>query len=480
MQNEINLNKNENHLIFERVKKEAIECLESLTTHGVPNLTRTKYCLIRFIWVLLTLSSAGLSVYFVINTLIEFSHFNVTTEVRLINSNQPFEFPKISICNKHRFSTKYSINYLKNLVKSKYNYSFDELFDPSFFNQSLSFSAKYFIQDNLTTYLFSDIEMNERKRYSLSMQDSLEFCKFNDQDCSYLDFEWFFNSKYGNCYKFNSNGLKTTNQINQDGGLIFELSLKNPKEIEMLELEKGVYVSIDSNKLDSYSVFENLIEVPTGFQTSIRIEKSLFKKYPKPYSDCDLNGSIDSLKPEQKAIYNEIIKANLSYSHSLCLIFCRHKLYSKQFGCKFRVNSLRFPNIKYCTLSKNLSIYENELNYRTNATNSCIDQCPMECETIKYDTDIFFTKYPEIYLKDVKYSYESLNNVNDERQNITLDDLLILKIFYGTFSYISYKASPSMSFYGLVSNLGGTLGLFLGNFTLFKLKNDFFKLNKFD
>ena len=466
MTSKINSFKNENNLLIQRIKKESIECIQSLTTHGLPNLSRTKYKLIKFIWFLLTIASALFSIYFILKTLSEFYEYNVTTEVRLIKSNEPLEFPTISICNKNRFSTNYSVDRLKNLIKSNYNYSFEELFhNQNITKRNLNYFVKSSLVNNESKFLFSDIEMNEREKYTLNMKNSLLHCQFMNQNCNYTDFEWFFNSKYGNCYKFNTNGLKKSYKANQDDGLLILLLLKNPIEIEKLGFDKGLFISIDPNNKETFTDFENLIEISSGYQTNIQIHKSLFQKYPKPYSNCDIHmkDSIDFLKSDNIQLINEIIQANFTYSHSLCMIFCRHKLFNQNnVTCKFKSNSLQVPNVNYCQANKNLSLiieYENILN--ENITKSCLNMCPMECETIKYDTDIFITKYPEWFFDYFKYVYENLNKDNDT--SIDREDFLILKIFYGSLNYMSYKESPSMSLYGLISNLGGTLGLFLGN-----------------
>ena len=447
-----------NKSLSETIRKETIECVESLTTHGLPNLSRTKYTFIKIMWLVLTISSAGVSVYFITETLSEYAEYSVTTEVRLINSEESLEFPTISICNKNRFSTNYSIDLVNDLIKSKYNRSFEDYFHSTYSDLKLSLLVKSFLQDNDIKYIFSNIEINEREKFTLSLKDSLINCRFMDQNCSHLDFEWFFNSKYGNCYKFNANGLKNSTNVYKDNGLIIELFLNHPKELDILDYEKGLFVSIDSKNLDTYFDLQNLLEISTGLQTSIKIQKSLFKRYPKPYSNCDFrDGSIDSLTSEQKELYNEIINANLSYSNSFCKIFCRQKLIYQKFSCKLRANSLTVPNIKYCNTSKDyLSYSEREDKYRQSATDSCIKTCPIECETIKYDTDIFITKYPEIYLKH----FHHLPNKKEK----TIENFLVLKIFYGSMNFMSYKESPSMTVFELISNLGGTLGLFLGKY----------------
>ena len=68
-----------------------------------------------------------------------------------------------------------------------------------------------------------------------------------------------------------------------------------------------------------------------------------------------------------------------------------------------------------------------------------------------------------MYYDFIKYENDQLNE-GLNYDTIERDDLLILKIFYSSLNYMSYKESPSISIFGLISNLGGTLGLFLGKY----------------
>jgi hypothetical protein len=101
-----------------------------------------------------------------------------------------------------------------------------------------------------------------------------------------------------------------------------------------------------------------------------------------------------------------------------------------------------------------------ETNHFNNITNKCSKLCPRECETIKYDVDIYINKFSQMNIDYVKY-HDNITNKNVD--SVIENNLLILKIFYGSLSYMSYKEWPTMSLFGLISNLGGILGLFLGN-----------------
>lgn len=428
-------------LIKSKLKQEASKSIESLTTHGFPNLFRTNYYSIKFMWLIVILGSAALSVYFIAKTLSDYFDYNVTTEVRLIDTDE-LEFPVISICNKNKFSTNYSVNFVKKLVNSYSNFSFEEIFEPNFKHQNLTFLLRNRIENWAADYLFGNIDVNDREKCTSSPKDFLLYCRFDGNICSHSDFEYFYNQKYGNCYKFNENGLKKSVKINLESGLFLAFLLNHPKEIDMIGIEKGFFISIHSKSVDTSSDFESLIETSTGYQTNIEVRKSYFKKHPKPYSNCDfLNHSISSLNSEQIKNFKKLADLNISYSQSKCIAICRNQ--------KLKESNLYFKN--------------NELQIHYNITNYCSQICPLECEKITYESDKYITSFPRYYASYTQYLYNNgLNRLIDR------NDMIAVKIYFSSFNFMNYIEVPSISLFGLISNLGGILGLFLGKFEYLK------------
>ena len=88
---------------------------------------------------------------------------------------------------------------------------------------------------------------------------------------------------------------------------------------------------------------------------------------------------------------------------------------------------------------------------------SCLSSCPLECESIQYDLSISSSNYPSIYQYDV---YQSTLG------GMTYDELkersIALNIFYSNLNYLQISESPKTSLNDLMSNVGGTLGLYIG------------------
>ena len=166
-----------------------------------------------------------------------------------------------------------------------------------------------------------------------------------------------------------------------------------------------------------------------------------------------------------------MIESNYKYSQSICLDFCKYDLMLSKNVCPHLDSSIRIPNKINCppkNLSKrsieeeqnsqmaanfyNLSYYEKE----------CYEKCPLECKKIKYSSDVSilplsntFTEYIESL--GLLRKYEKLY----DRQKL-FKNLISIRISFSSMSQLNYVESPTMGLFDLISNLGGTLGLFLG------------------
>ena len=384
--------KKENLLLL-RIKKESIELFESLTTHGIPNLFKTKYILVRVFWILLSLASIAASIYFVIQTVLEFFKFGINTEVRLIQSSE-IQFPSILICNKNKISTNHSYEYLKKVIE-KSEKSFLESFDNDDTNSTLGYYVYY--KNNMDKYLaryfpayqlfYDAANLDEIKNMSKKISDVLFWAWLSSAYGYYdsADFELIYNKKYGICYLFNSNSSITINEAGIDNSITFELFLGQDRILNELNADKGVYIAILDKNSNPYGDLDYVIDVKVGVQTDILVEREIFEKYPYPYSSCTYNsnepGVIDSI------YYEKIVNANYSYSQSLCLDFCYLDYLNKRDGCTLLLSSIKVPNITYCRNSSlNIvdvqSVYD-DLYGNNQKKNTCLDKCPLECNQVR-------------------------------------------------------------------------------------------------
>ena len=67
----------------------------------------------------------------------------------------------------------------------------------------------------------------------------------------------------------------------------------------------------------------------------------------------------------------------------------------------------------------------------------CSEYCPLECDSFSYDISI-------------------------NSQSYVAGDLFVFSIFYEDLKYTLISQQPKMHFIDLISNIGGSLGLFVG------------------
>ena len=446
--------KDNQHCLITKINERTIKSIESWTTHGLPNIIRSKNIVLKIIWSILFLIGVGLTIYCLIKTVTEYLEYSVTTEVRSINVNE-IEFPTITICNSNQVSTEYGLNYYKSVFK-KIDFDIDDQFkqDPTTNWYLMS------IDNIVPAKYFYEIPIIERRNLTLPIEIMFDSAYLDDTLFTAEDFQWIFNPIYGNCYIFNPNGnvkfvksYKQNEMLYRQNQLNMVFVLKHPEMIDKYGFDKSLFVSFNEVKSNPFIGFKNLIELPVGSMHKIRLEKSVFNKYPKPYSNCDFVVDDDVNFPAgfDAKYYNQIKSAGYHYSQSLCISFCKIDLIGKD--CTLRISSLNAPNNvnNFCP-NKNLTVRD-ELPFSEFFENKQIDEkcekmCPLECNTIEYQ---------------VVSTPGFIKTINLQEN---YSDYIRLSIYYNSFSYLNYKESPTISIYNLISNIGGVLGLLLGIFNL--------------
>ena len=75
----------------------------------------------------------------------------------------------------------------------------------------------------------------------------------------------------------------------------------------------------------------------------------------------------------------------------------------------------------------------------------CLPDCPLECDSVKYETFYSFTKF------------ERNNSFN-----VKIDDYVAFGVYFDSLDYTLIDQIPKMNKLDLISNIGGNLDLFIG------------------
>lgn len=99
----------------------------------------------------------------------------------------------------------------------------------------------------------------------------------------------------------------------------------------------------------------------------------------------------------------------------------------------------------------------------------CGDDCPLECDDVSYNLYSSHAVYPSrAYSKSLmknpwiqaKYAYRA--DDSPLTYESLKDNMMQISVFYNKLGYENYEEVENMSLLDLISNFGGTLGLFLG------------------
>ena len=106
---------------------------------------------------------------------------------------------------------------------------------------------------------------------------------------------------------------------------------------------------------------------------------------------------------------------------------------------------------------------------------SCQLDCPLECDSITYNLQVSSLKFPNHELYDIFRNdsgapliFSSTYGVDISSIDMFREYFYSINIYYPSLKYTYISESPQTTVFGLLSSLGGSLGMFLG-FSVFSL-----------
>ena len=459
----------------EKIKQIFYSWSQSVTFHCFPKIFKaeTNFFILRFFWSFIFLSFSSFTFFILVSNVIAYYQYETTTSFQIINE-QPSLFPAITICDSNAFTTKKAESLILNMSKEFYGIDLTKL----------PFSKYYdYVTGNLTQVVksyVSDPKYGDENRQQLgfNLSQLMTSCVFNQVSCNFNeDFHWFFHYDFGNCFQLNS-GLNMKNQVvglkkvsfgAKDNGLSVQIGPLVNQNQYPLTSSKGLKIFIH-NSTKKLKLFDNSLSLEPGKETNVVIERKITLNLPWPYSECiDLSNGYNS------EFYNVLIRENLIYSQFECLGMCIIQKPIEE-ACKCFYAGI--PSFKSSTACTNLTQilcfndkYRKQLDNLNYYAKECIQySCPLECVTYTYNTQLTSLEYPSI-----EFYHLALNDTTSLIYTSQYkDDLIIstyesfrqyfysLNFYYSSTQYTYISESPQMTPMALLSNLGGSLGMFLG------------------
>ncbi len=444
--------------------KSTEETLEGSSIHAIPNIIRNKFLIVKAVWCICFLVSFGFCCWFIVESIFSYLSYDIVTSIKVSFENK-LKFPIVSICNLNYFATDYSFLVTKALFNST---------QP---DMSLMFFAK--ILSNLMVEKYG----LDNKKLGYGLNETIINCNFSWEKCNLTnDFEEYFDNWYGRCIRFNSGKNMYGESVEQKyvyqsgtfGALDLQFFIGSASSNDKpFSYENGFNIFINDKIVNTMT--KEGIRISAGSSISLAVDKNMVKRKAKPYSDCTENLiDIDSYNSE---FYRKVLIQNKKYDFNDCSYLCFQKYLGQECGCQASIYGklVFYTDMRICSLPDDnmtlIDMQNDNICFSTNVAkfaNKPADQrdcdCPFECDVTNYDHKISWAEFPtkQYYLnylsqsKLIKSKLSSIN-YNDVKQSVAR-----VQIFYDDLKQTLIEENEKTKISDLVSNIGGTLGLFLG------------------
>ncbi|XP_051980386.1 acid-sensing ion channel 1B isoform X1 [Xyrauchen texanus] len=384
------------------------------------------------LWAVVFLLAVSMFLVQVVDRVIYYLQYDHITMLDERNANN-MTFPAITLCNYNTFR------------RSQLSYS-----DLLFMGPLLGY------EDNMAPGIplapepdrqgsrFSLAEFFNRTRHR--MDDMLLECNFAGKDCGPEHWREIF-TRYGKCYTFNSGldgrPLMITMKGGMGNGLELMLDIQQDEylpvwgETDETSFEAGIKVQIHTQ--DEPPFIDQLgFGVAPGFQTFVSCQEQRLTYLPPPWGDCKST-------PMDSDFFS-------SYSITACRIDCETRYLVENCNCRM----VHMPgDAPYCTPEQYKECADPALDFLVERDNDyCV--CETPCNTTRYGKELSFVKIPS------KASAKYLAKKYNKSEQYIADNIMVLDIFFEALNYETIEQKKAYEIAGLLGDIGGQMGLFIG------------------
>lgn len=315
--------------------------------------------------------------------------------------------------------------------------------------------------------LFQNMSKSTRKELGHRIEDLLIECSFNGKQCSAKNFTLFQSLDFGNCYTLESN-LFIARRLGPMNGLKMILQVEKFEQAENFLDGSGVRLVIHEPGTLPFPEEEGFTLSP-GYETSIGMKMVALTRSKPPYGNCN----------EGKRFYQTY---GVRYTMSTCLHICRNINVMEICKCLPSENIVdiaymdQFYSLPVCSLDnhnktdkRNLKKTCEEYVYYQIEENKINCRCESTCRETVYKNTLSGRVWPK-----ESYFEEELLNLTCSKRNLSYcsrndleptyfrDNFLKTVIYYEDLNFEEISEEPLYDGFRFLSDIGGTLGLFLG------------------
>ncbi|XP_061654004.1 acid-sensing ion channel 1C isoform X3 [Phyllopteryx taeniolatus] len=405
----------------------------------------------RATWVVAFLVCVALLLTWSRNRILYLMSYPVVTKIYIVWA-QDMSFPAVTFCNKNVFRASaltrddlYHSGYWMDLMYA----------NGTVVERSLAILKESHKQGLLSLLDFSGYARPPRYRVDTTemiarlghqLEDMLLECRFRGETCSAKNFSTIY-TRYGKCYTFNSgqdgNPLLTTLKGGTGNGLEIMLDIQQDEylpvwgETDETSYEAGIKVQIHSQ--DEPPFIDQLgFGVAPGFQTFVSCQQQLLQYLPPPWGDC-----------KSTPIDSEFFS---TYSITACRIDCETRYLLENCNCRM----VHMPGTStVCTPEQYKDCADPALDFLVEKDNDyCVCQTP--CNMTRYGKELSMVKIPS------KASAKYLAKKFNKTEQYIGENILVLDIFFEALNYEKIEQKKAYEIAGLLGDIGGQMGLFIG------------------
>jgi hypothetical protein len=402
------------------------------------------------LWSVIFLTLTGLTCWLMVLNFLNYFQYEVVSKIEVLNE-RPIEFPVVTLCDNNPLTTLYAQSLIDSITGFSTNLNYSESYSEIY----KSNTNKFVIAKQKAKSMLSD-EEKKKLGFNLSLIIS---CNFDGKTCDMKnDFHWLYSYDHGNCWQFNSGlnlknervNIKKSNMEGKENGLhilIWPLINLN----KYFGLNSDGLVLFVHNKSNAPSLSERIL-LRSGKESQIGVRRIFSFNQPKPFSQCK--------------------ETSESYRQMDCIDLCRQKLIINKCGCYFEQYDT-IDSSPPCINSSGINCLNNLTTDREILTddefNECLNECPLECASIKYRLKLSTLKYPneQSYLLFLEKNSDLVNfylNLTGNQLSFSVYKEMTydISVFYTSMDYTQITQSPKMQLFDLFSQIGGSIGVFMG------------------
>ncbi|XP_046584648.1 amiloride-sensitive sodium channel subunit alpha-like [Haliotis rubra] len=454
---------------------------ESTSFMGIPKIWASPRLVFKIMWTLFFLGATTVMIIQLVELFTTFYKYPVKTSVKLGFTALPF--PAVTICNMNpiklskakllscelqktlEIPTEYQSEECVNITNTVDLSEFTEteyVCDESgcYEEEAGGLDTFYVRRELIANYLAAEYP-EVRKDVGHHLESMLIECSLNGRSCDASKFTTFLSNDLGNCFTLRSKGLQAT-KSGPESGLSMVINLESEEFIETFKTGYGLRVVIHDNGTRPFPGSE-------GFTVSAGSETSIALKLVR--NDSTTRGG-DYGKCNDSLIFKK--KFGVAYTERACREFCQRNLVIDICKCRPEDESQLNSSVKICNTNKEWNCQDRVQNKYVVDSGKGVDtcKCGTPCVEKVYQTTFSSRQWPvlrhiraleqqacKIEPESPKCSYSSYDF---ENVDIRTSSFLKLKVYFHSLNFESVKEEPFYDTERFLSDIGGTMGLWIG------------------